>query len=120
MSIPKLEVYSKAEIIDAIRYKTKFDFALEAALVSIIQQRKHDAVFQEWELAQKRSPEALRAFANYNTELREKHGGTYKLSDLKKEELDKLVSLASKDQELDKVEQQAYEKLKSVYALWQV
>lgn len=109
-----LEYYTKAEIISAIRYRKNFDFNSEIAIQSICEKRRHDKAYNHWDKKQRESQAALHDWSAYQKELCERHGGTFKISELSRVELEKLSALCDRTQAADKEEEAAWQKLKEV------
>lgn len=108
-----LEAYSKAEIINAIQIKARFDSQLIPGLTFVIKRERQDRAFAEWEVAQAESIEALNAFADFQRELMEMYGG-FKVSEFTSNETAHFLKLAKESEDAEKREKAAYEKLKSV------
>lgn len=106
-----LEKYTKAEIIAAIRYRTRYDINSEISIQKICAQKRIEINHAKWEAAQRECEVAGERWRNYNKQLCGKYGGSFRLSDLSESEMNELCRLATVSQNADRKEKEAYEKL---------
>lgn len=109
-----LESYSKAEIIDAIYVKQRYDFSIVPALEGILAKRRLEKAQAEWEAASMKSCESLKAFAAHGQELKRAHGGHFSFAYLSYEELQAYADIARKSDEAALEEKEAWEKLNKI------
>lgn len=83
----KLESYSKAEIIQAIRSIPKYithGNSIEELAIEYAEDRKRDKIFAEAQMARQTAIDRMNEFCNWKKEMAEKYGDgkRFKLSDL--------------------------------------
>lgn len=109
-----IEKYSKSEIVEAIKYKSRFDSRIEGMLVAIIKKQKQERAYNEWEIVQRQNIEALKDLAEYQEKLNAKYSGKYKFTKLTAEEAQMLLDKAKYSLDCEEKEQEAYSILKEI------
>ena len=94
----KLENYSKAEIIEAVRFMAKYYGTgrnYENQLISIIHDKKRNDAFAEAQKARQTAIDRMNEFIDWKKEMAEKYGnnGMVYFKDLPREELERGANL---------------------------
>lgn len=114
ITLKKLESYSKQEILEAIRFKQKFDHALVPTLERILAQFETDKAMKLWENAANESQNALNEWIRIQQETADAHGGEFRIADLSNEEVERLAEAAGQVSKTEETEKRAYKHLKRV------